>query len=41
MLDRHPWITQMPVAAPPVAPNSMGRGDHPGRRPGAHRAGRL
>jgi AcrR family transcriptional regulator len=23
MLDRHPWITQMPMAAPPVAPNSM------------------
>src|SRR5580700_10645704 len=23
MLDLHPWITQMPMAAPPVAPNSM------------------
>lgn len=23
MLDRHPWITQMPLAAPPVAPNSL------------------
>jgi AcrR family transcriptional regulator len=23
MLDRHPWITQMPMAAPPLAPNSM------------------
>src|ERR1700751_1544814 len=23
MLDRHPWVTQMPLAAPPVAPNSM------------------
>jgi len=23
MLDRHPWITQMPMAAPPVAPNSL------------------
>jgi AcrR family transcriptional regulator len=23
MLDRHPWITQMPMAAPPMAPNSM------------------
>ena len=23
MLDRHPWITQMPMAAPPVGPNSM------------------
>jgi AcrR family transcriptional regulator len=23
MMDRHPWITQMPMAAPPVAPNSM------------------
>jgi AcrR family transcriptional regulator len=22
-LDRHPWITQMPMAAPPVAPNSL------------------
>jgi AcrR family transcriptional regulator len=23
MLDRHPWITQMPMAAPPVGPNSL------------------
>ena len=23
MLDRHPWITQMPIAAPPLGPNSM------------------
>lgn len=23
MLDRHPWITQMPVAAPPLGPNSL------------------
>jgi AcrR family transcriptional regulator len=23
VLDRHPWITQMPMATPPVAPNSM------------------
>ena len=23
VLDRHPWITQMPMAAPPVAPNSL------------------
>ena len=23
MLDSHPWITQMPMAAPPVAPNSL------------------
>jgi AcrR family transcriptional regulator len=23
MLDRHPWITQMPLAAPPMAPNSL------------------
>ncbi len=23
MLDRHPWITQMPLAAPPLAPNSL------------------
>lgn len=23
LLDRHPWITQMPMAAPPLAPNSL------------------
>jgi hypothetical protein len=23
MLDRHPWITQLPMAAPPLAPNSL------------------
>jgi hypothetical protein len=23
MLDQHPWITQMPMPAPPLAPNSM------------------
>jgi AcrR family transcriptional regulator len=23
MLDRHPWVTHMPMAAPPLAPNSM------------------
>ena len=23
MIDLHPWITQMPMAAPPMAPNSM------------------
>ncbi len=23
VLDRHPWLTQMPMAAPPVAPNSL------------------
>jgi AcrR family transcriptional regulator len=23
MLDRHPWITQMPMASPPLAPNSL------------------
>jgi AcrR family transcriptional regulator len=23
MMDRHPWITQMPMAAPPMAPNSL------------------
>ncbi len=23
MLDRHPWITGMPMAAPPMAPNSL------------------
>jgi AcrR family transcriptional regulator len=23
MLDRHPWITQMPMAQPPLAPNSL------------------
>ena len=22
-IDRHPWITQMPMAAPPTAPNSL------------------
>jgi AcrR family transcriptional regulator len=23
VIDRHPWITQMPIAAPPMAPNSL------------------
>lgn len=23
MLDRHPWVTQMPMATPPMSPNSM------------------
>jgi AcrR family transcriptional regulator len=23
MIDRHPWITQMPMATPPMAPNSL------------------
>jgi AcrR family transcriptional regulator len=23
VMDRHPWITQMPMAAPPVSPNSL------------------
>jgi AcrR family transcriptional regulator len=23
ILDRHPWITQLPMAAPPLAPNSL------------------
>jgi AcrR family transcriptional regulator len=23
MVDRHPWITQMPMAAPPLSPNSL------------------
>ena len=23
VLDRHPWLTQVPMAAPPVAPNSL------------------
>jgi AcrR family transcriptional regulator len=23
MMDRHPWITQMPMAAPPLGPNSL------------------
>lgn len=23
MLDRHPWVTQMPMAVPPLAPNSL------------------
>jgi AcrR family transcriptional regulator len=22
-IDRHPWLTQMPMAAPPLAPNSL------------------
>jgi AcrR family transcriptional regulator len=28
MLDRHPWITQMPIAAPPLAPNSLAFLEH-------------
>jgi AcrR family transcriptional regulator len=28
MLDLHPWITQMPMAAPPLAPNSMHLVEH-------------
>jgi len=27
-LDRHPWITQMPLAAPPLAPNSLAFVEH-------------
>ena len=23
MVDRHPWVTQMPIAQPPLAPNSL------------------
>jgi AcrR family transcriptional regulator len=23
MIDRHPWVTQMPMATPPMAPNSL------------------
>jgi AcrR family transcriptional regulator len=23
MIDRHPWITRLPIAAPPAAPNSL------------------
>lgn len=23
LIDRHPWITEMPMAAPPLAPNSL------------------
>lgn len=23
MIDRHPWIVEMPIAAPPLAPNSL------------------
>jgi AcrR family transcriptional regulator len=28
MLDRHPWITQMPMASPPLAPNSLAFVEH-------------
>jgi AcrR family transcriptional regulator len=28
MIDRHPWITQMPMAAPPLAPNSLAFVEH-------------
>jgi AcrR family transcriptional regulator len=28
MMDRHPWITQMPMAAPPLAPNSLAFVEH-------------
>jgi AcrR family transcriptional regulator len=28
MIDRHPWITQMPMAAPPMAPNSLAFVEH-------------
>ncbi len=28
MLDRHPWITQMPMASPPMAPNSLAFVEH-------------
>jgi AcrR family transcriptional regulator len=27
-IDRHPWITQMPMAVPPVAPNSLAFVEH-------------
>jgi len=27
-IDRHPWITQMPMAAPPMAPNSLAFVEH-------------
>jgi hypothetical protein len=23
MIDRHPWVTEMPMATPPMAPNSL------------------
>ena len=28
MMDQHPWITQMPMAAPPMAPNSLAFVEH-------------
>jgi AcrR family transcriptional regulator len=28
MIDQHPWITQMPMAAPPMAPNSLAFVEH-------------
>lgn len=28
MLDRHPWLTQMPMAAPPMAPSSLAFVEH-------------
>src|SRR5215472_16722632 len=28
MLDRHPWITQMPMPAPPLAPNPLHFDEH-------------
>jgi AcrR family transcriptional regulator len=28
MIDRHPWITQMPMAAPPMGPNSLAFVEH-------------
>ncbi len=28
MIDLHPWITQMPMAAPPMAPNSLAFVEH-------------
>ena len=27
-IDQHPWITQMPMAAPPMAPNSLAFVEH-------------
>ena len=40
MIDRHPWITQMPMAAPPLAPNSLTFVERGPRGPRRHRAGR-
>ena len=40
MIDRHPWITQMPMAAPPMAPNSLTFVETRPRGTRRHRPGR-